>query len=104
MLKKMSATILALLLFVSFSLISFAQESSKKEMKDEKTAMTRSDKEMGPVKSVSCGAECGFTVKSRNEKELVSIVKDHVKKMHQKKVSDKDVQAMMKTEENSGSK
>ena len=54
---------------------------------------------MGPLKSVSCDPACGFMVKSHSEKELISMVKSHAKKMHSKVLSDKDVKAMMKTEE-----
>jgi predicted small metal-binding protein len=99
MFKNIVVLALALVLAITFSIVVLAQDAQKDVKKDEKTEMTKSDKEAGPIMSVSCGPECGFMVKSRNEKELISIVKTHAKSMHHKKVSDKDVKGMIKTEE-----
>jgi predicted small metal-binding protein len=99
MLKQISAMMLLLVLTLSFASITFSQDYVKKEVKKiEKTALERSDKETGAVKSISCGPECGFMLKSRNEKELISMTKEHVHKMHKKDVSDKDLLGMIKTE------
>jgi len=65
-----------------------AQESPGKAMKDAKPAL----------KSVSCTPECGFMVRSHDEKELSAIVIDHAKKQHGKTMTEKDVKPMMKTE------
>jgi hypothetical protein len=53
---------------------------------------------MGPLKSIYCGDVCGSMVKSRNEKELISITKKNVKEMHHKKLTDNEVKEMIKTE------
>ena len=96
-----SAAMLVVLLF-TFSTASPAQEKSKKE--GSKSEMTKSSKEMGPVKSVTCDPACGFCVKSRNEKELISMVKTHAKTMHKMTMTDAKVKEMMKVEDESGAK
>lgn len=56
-------------------------------------------KEVKPVlKTVSCAPECGFMVRSHDEKELSAIVIDHAKKYHNKVMTEKDVKAMTKSE------
>ena len=89
MLNKMFGALLLFALAVAFSTAAFSQDAMKKEMKKE-------DKPM--LKSVTCDPDCGFMVRSHDEKELVGMVKQHVKSAHNKDVSDKDVMAMMKTE------
>jgi len=113
MFKYFGIAILAIVLTVSFSAVAFSksemkQDSTKKaEMKnDEMMKKGNMDKEMsmGPLKSVACDPSCGFMVQSHNEKELISMVKMHAKKMHNKVLTDKDVKAMMKTVEPPASK
>ena len=65
-----------------------AQESMGKTAKEEKVVL----------KSVSCAPECGFMVRSHDEKELTAIVIEHSKKQHNKVLAEKDVKAVMKTE------
>ena len=65
-----------------------AQESGEKAAKEGKPAL----------KSVSCDPDCGFMVRSHDEKELSAIVIDHAKKQHNKVITEKDVKGMMKTE------
>jgi predicted small metal-binding protein len=50
------------------------------------------------LKSVSCAPDCGFMVRSHDEKELTAIVTEHAKKAHNKMITEKEVKAMMKTE------
>ena len=95
MYKQIFALFLVVILAFTFSTISFAQD---KQTKEEKVELTKSDKEIGPVKSISCGPDCGFMVKSRSEKELISFTKKHVKEMHHKKLTDDEVKEMIKTE------
>ncbi len=101
MVKRTLAAILVLMLAVFFSTITFAQDAAKQEEKPEahKTEMAKGEKEMGPLKSVSCDPKCGFMCRSHNEKELISIVKNHAKKMHKMEMTDAQVKAMIKTEE-----
>lgn len=65
-----------------------AQESGGKAAKEEKAVL----------KSVSCAPECGFMVRSHDEKELSAIVIEHSKKHHNKTVTEKEVKALMKAE------
>ena len=87
MVKKMLGAVLVLAF--ALSSIAVAQEAPKKEMKKE---------EKHVYKSVTCDPQCGFMVRSHDEKELTEIVKMHAKKQHNMEMTDKDVQAKMKTE------
>jgi predicted small metal-binding protein len=97
MTKNILALTLVLIIAISLSSISFAQSKQKESQKEQKTEMTKAKTENSPVMTVSCGPECGFSCSSRNEKELISIVKSHVKNIHKKSISDKDVKGMIKT-------
>lgn len=48
------------------------------------------------LKQVSCDPECGFMIRSHDEKELTNIVKMHTKNAHNMNITDKDVQDRMK--------
>jgi len=112
MFKYIGIAILAIVLTVSFSAIAFTQDkmgqdtTKKADMMKSDMKKGDMDKEMamGPLKSVACDPSCGFMVQSHNENELISMVKMHAKKMHNKVLSDKDVKAMMKTVEPPASK
>ena len=71
----------------------------EKESKDGAMAMSKSEEKTGPVKSFSCDDKCGFMVRSRDEKELMSAVTSHMKKHHaDMKMSTKELKGMVKTE------
>jgi len=108
--KRILTGMIVLAVALSFSLTTFAQDAAKQEMKkdEKKTEMTKDEKKMemtkdekaaGPLKSVACDPACGFMVRSHNEKELISIVKNHAKKMHKMEMTDAKIKEMMKTEE-----
>ena len=107
MFKYVGIAILAFVLTVSFTTVAFTQGEMKQEtmkkddMKKDEMKKGDMDKEMsmGPLKSVTCDPACGFMVRSHSEKEIITMVKAHAKRMHNKVVTDKDVKAMMKTEE-----
>ena len=101
MYKRFFSALFILALVLSFSLVTFAQDAAKQEMKkdEKKMEMPKEEKAMGPLKSVSCDVTCGFVCKSHNDKELISIVKTHAKKMHKMELTDAKVKEMMKTEE-----
>ena len=112
MIRRFSALLFTVVLAVAFSTISRAQDSTK-EMppKEGKAEMMKTDKDMstsaketGPLYTVACDPECGFMVRSHSQKELTSIVIRHAKTMHNKKVTEKDVKGMMKTEGESAPK
>lgn len=48
-------------------------------------------------KKISCDPSCGFEVKSRDEGELITIVKQHAKKFHDMDISDTDVRKRMQS-------
>jgi len=50
------------------------------------------------LKSINCDPECGFMVKSHDEKEVVAVAREHAKSRHQMDVSDVEMQKRMKTE------
>jgi predicted small metal-binding protein len=52
----------------------------------------------GALKSVTCPDPCNFSVKSRDEKELVAIVKAHAKKVHHMSLNDQKIKEMMKAD------
>ncbi len=60
--------------------------------------MLHGDEHSHALKSVSCDPSCGFSVKSHDEKEIVSFVQAHSKMHHNKDVSEADVKKMMKEE------
>ncbi len=89
MIGRIFTSALVIALAFVFSSAAFGQEAPKKEMKKE-------DKRV--YKTVTCSPECGFMVRSHDDKELTEIVKSHAKKMHNKDLTDKDVMSMAKTE------
>jgi predicted small metal-binding protein len=48
------------------------------------------------MKRLECLAPCNFSVKSRDEKEIIEIAKHHAKKSHNMEISEKDLKAMIK--------
>jgi len=102
--KRLFGGLVILALFLSFSALAQEKAAPKEEKKADKMEMSKSEMQMGPLKSVACDPACGFMVRSHSEKELLSMVKTHAKKMHNKTMTDKDVKGMMKTEESGGAK
>ena len=97
MVRRLSIAIVGLLLAAAFSTVTFAHD--KQEMaKDTTKEMTKSEKAMGPLKSLSCDPSCGFMVRSHDEKEAMSMMKSHAKKVHKMDMTDKQMKEMMKTE------
>ena len=85
-------------LFVSMPAV--AQDAGKmqgkkveKTMEMKKSQMT----EAAPLKEISCTKECGFTVRSRDEAEVLAAAKAHIAKHHpQMKLTDKQIKEMVK--------
>jgi predicted small metal-binding protein len=90
MVHKLIAGVLMVVLVFGFATTAFAQDAKKDMKKEQKAAV---------LKSASCDPSCGFMVRSHNEKEIVSIMKTHAKKMHKMDMTDQQVKDMMKTEE-----
>ena len=104
--KRSFGILLVLMLLFSWSTFILAQEKAapKEEKKSDKMEMTKTEKDMGSLKSATCDPACGFMVRSRSEKEIVSIIKSHAKKMHNMTMTDKQVKDMIKTEESPAAK
>ncbi len=49
------------------------------------------------LKKIECGPECGFAIQSHDEKEVMDTAMNHVKKVHNMKVSSSDMKARMTT-------
>ena len=49
------------------------------------------------LKNISCDPMCGFSLTSHDEKELLSMVGQHVKKVHKKDVPSSELRKMMKS-------
>ena len=102
MTKKLFAVIITIILAISFSALVHPQDNSKK--KDDKMTITKEEKMAGPLKSISCDPGCGFSIQSRDEKEVLSVTKNHVKKVHHMDITEKKAREMMKIVEGSGGK
>jgi predicted small metal-binding protein len=50
-----------------------------------------------PLKMVQCAPVCGFTIKSHDEKELKKFVIEHAKNAHNARITEREVDSMMKT-------
>ena len=104
MLKRIWGAFFVLMLALSFSTFTFAQDAATQEVKKdevkkvEKKAETATEmKAAAPLKSVSCDPTCGFMCQSHDEKELLSIVKTHAKSMHKMEMTDAKIKELMKT-------
>lgn len=53
--------------------------------------------EQGPLKQLECPPECGFMVRSHDEKEIMEVVKKHAKNVHKTTMKDKELKEMIKT-------
>jgi predicted small metal-binding protein len=49
----------------------------------------------GELKQISCDPECGFLIRSHDEKEILGTAKTHVKNVHHMKVTDADLRERM---------
>jgi predicted small metal-binding protein len=107
MIQRIFSSFFVAMIVLALTTVTFAQEMKKEEPKKEaQTEMKSTDMksadmsktEMGPLKSVSCDDACGFMIRSRSEKEVISATKAHFKHIHKKDVTDKQVKEMMKTE------
>ena len=97
--NRLSLLLLLFGLTFALSTLAMAQDKMKDEKKDDKMAMSKSEEKMGPLKSISCDDKCGFMMKSRDEKELMSGAMAHMKKHHpDMKLSKKEMMGMIKTE------
>ena len=88
MMKKTFLPALLILLAFAFSSMALAQETKKAEGKKEEKVL----------KSAECDPACGFMVRSHDEAEIMSVIKEHAKKAHNMDMTDAQIKGMMKTE------
>ena len=48
------------------------------------------------LKAIECDPECGFMIKSHDEKEVVTVAKTHAKNKHNLEATDDDMKKRMK--------
>ena len=48
------------------------------------------------MKKIECPSPCNFSVKSHDEQEIVEMVKQHAKRIHNMEISEKEIQVMIK--------
>jgi len=112
MIRQLSAILVLAVLAIACSTLVRAQDTTKAAAPAEgKSEMMKSDKDMGkgdmakgakmtgPLYSVSCDPDCGFMIRSHDQKEVSDAAIKHMMKAHNKKVTAKDVKALIKTEE-----
>jgi predicted small metal-binding protein len=92
MAKRIAVVLLALVLSLALQSPLSAQDMKAEPMK-------AGMKEAGPVKEIVCDPACGFVVRSRDEKELISVAKQHMKTHHKMNPTDKDLKAKIKVVE-----
>jgi predicted small metal-binding protein len=51
----------------------------------------------GTFKRVECDPPCGFMVKSHDEREVIELVKQHAKKVHNMDVTEKDIKSKLQS-------
>ena len=61
----------------------------------EATAQVQQEAESMTLKTFSCTGECGFSVTSRSEDEIVNIVIGHARTFHKKELTPDEVKAKM---------
>ncbi len=54
-------------------------------------AATHTKEKKHQLKQIDCGPECGFLIRSHDEKEIVDIARKHVKQFHGMDMSEQDI-------------
>ena len=49
------------------------------------------------LKLIQCGDQCGFMIRSQDEKEILDVARNHMKTKHNMTVQDADLKAKMTT-------
>jgi predicted small metal-binding protein len=107
MMKQLFTALFAVTLIFAFSTVTFGQDKEaakaksemKMEMKKKEMKKEQEMKEgaMSGLKSLSCDPACGFKVVSKDEAEIISMTKEHVKAHHpDMTMSDAQIKEMVK--------
>ena len=92
MVRTVLTALFAVALSCMISIPVLAQDKAQQPPKEEGKDMMK----MEGLKMVSCDPACGFRIVSHDEAEIVDMVKQHMKKHHDKKVADEEVRKMIK--------
>ncbi|MDA8156912.1 MAG: DUF1059 domain-containing protein [Actinomycetota bacterium] len=49
------------------------------------------------LKQIDCGPECGFLIRSHDEKEIIELTKKHVKQYHGMDMTDQEIKKDIET-------
>lgn len=49
------------------------------------------------LKQLECPPECGFMVRSQDEKEIIEMAKQHARKSHKMTITDKELKEMIRS-------
>ncbi|HUN65651.1 MAG TPA: DUF1059 domain-containing protein [Bacteroidota bacterium] len=98
MLKRLVGSILVAVLALTCAGFAAPRQDAMQGNAMQKSEMKASPKEMSKeLKEVQCDPSCGFMMRSHDEKEIIDATIKHAQKAHNKKITAKDVRAMMKT-------
>ncbi len=90
---------LAIITIVVFLALALTVPSSTQDVgkvsSGQATAETQEEAESMTLKTFSCAGECGFSVTSRSEDEIVGIVIGHAKTFHKKQLTPDDVKGKL---------
>ncbi|MGB2958709.1 MAG: DUF1059 domain-containing protein [Bacteroidota bacterium] len=99
---------LAVITIVVFLALALTVPSSTQDVgktsSSQATAETQQEAESMTLKTFSCAGECGFSVTSRSEDEIVGIVIGHAKTFHKKQMTPDDVKARLTVHQQEGKK
>lgn len=54
------------------------------------------EKTKAELKELACPPDCGFMVRSHDEKEIIEMARQHAKKIHKMDVTDKELKGMIR--------
>ncbi|MDA8172990.1 MAG: DUF1059 domain-containing protein [Nitrospiraceae bacterium] len=55
------------------------------------------EKKQQQLKQIDCGPECGFLIRSHDEKEIIELTKKHVKQHHGMDMTDQEIKKDIET-------
>ena len=84
--KRVFLAALAVAIVLAFAIPVVSQDMPNKETQKSEMKVSTA-----PIKQIACDPACGFVVQGRNEKELISIVKHHMKMVHKMNLTDAQI-------------
>jgi predicted small metal-binding protein len=90
--KRIAPFAVAALLLLAFTLTSSTQDIGKASSGQTSAQLQKEAKALA-LKTFGCDTECGFSVTSRTEEEIIGIVIAHARTFHQKQLTPEEVTA-----------